>query len=194
MASRGSRSTRKRGASRGGGGLPASAWFLAGVLIGLGVAVAAAYKGLLPVGQAPATAQATAAPPISDSTEANDSTEALIESSESRFDFFTLLPEVEVVVPEQELAIEADPATATPDPTTAYILQAGSFRNAADAEQLKARLALLGAQAKIQTVTVDDVRWHRVRIGPFQGARQTDEMRRQLRDNGIETLVLKDNS
>ena len=62
-----------------------------------------------------------------------------------------------------------------------------------DLEQLKAQLALLGTQANVQVVTVNDVTWHRVRIGPVQGARQADQLRRQLLDNGIETLVMRAN-
>ena len=45
--------------------------------------------------------------------------------------------------------------------------------------------------ANIQVVTVNGETWHRVRIGPIEGARRRDEMRRMLQDNGIETLVLK---
>ena len=67
----------------------------------------------------------------------------------------------------------------------------GSFQQAGDAEQMKARLAMLGMTAKIQTVNVNDATWHRVRIGPVTGARQADEMRNRLADNGIDSLVMK---
>ena len=105
---------------------------------------------------------------------------------------------MEVVVPEQELSRKADkpePATDTSAISTRdnYILQVGSFRNEADAEQMKARLALLGSVATVQTVTVNGETWHRVRIGPFEGARKADEMRRMLSDNQIDTLVMKAN-
>jgi cell division protein FtsN len=50
---------------------------------------------------------------------------------------------------------------------------------------------LLGSMATVQTVTVNDQTWHRVRIGPFEGARKADEMRRMLSDNKIDTLVMK---
>ena len=69
----------------------------------------------------------------------------------------------------------------------------GSFRNQADAEQMKARLALLGSVATVQTVTVNGQTWHRVRIGPFAGARKADEIRRMLADNQIDTLVMRAN-
>lgn len=122
-------------------------------------------------------------------------------SGKSQYDFFTVLPEMEVVVPEQELAnkkAEAE-AKAKADPSDVpassdadrYILQVGSFRSSADAEQMKARLALQGFTALTQTVKVNDETWHRVRIGPVAGARKADEMRSQLTQAGIESLVMK---
>ena len=102
-------------------------------------------------------------------------------------------------MPEREL--QNPPTQATPPPEQAspaaadtgeaYVLQVGSFRNAADAEQMKARLALLGAVAAVQTVTVDAQTWHRVRVGPVNGLRQADELRRRLQGDGIDVLVLK---
>ena len=56
---------------------------------------------------------------------------------------------------------------------------------------MKARLALLGMVARIQTVTVNDATWHRVRVGPVSGARQAEEIRHRLTENGIDSLVLK---
>jgi len=58
---------------------------------------------------------------------------------------------------------------------------------------MKAQLALLGSMATVQKVTVNGKTWHRVRLGPFQGAREADEMRRMLSDNRIDTLVMKAN-
>jgi cell division protein FtsN len=45
--------------------------------------------------------------------------------------------------------------------------------------------------SRIQTVTVNEATWHRVRVGPVSGARQADEMRSKLSDNGIDSLVMK---
>ena len=67
----------------------------------------------------------------------------------------------------------------------------GSFRAASDAEQLKARLALIGIVAQVQTVTVDDTTWHRVRVGPVASAREADAMRERLQQNDIPSLVMK---
>ncbi len=89
--------------------------------------------------------------------------------------------------------IEPTAPAAAVDKQDQYILQAGSFRNAKDAEQMKAQLAMLGSMARVQKVTVNGKTWHRVRLGPFQGARKADEIRRMLSDNRIDTLVMKAN-
>ncbi len=144
--------------------------------------------------------------PTLDSTPPGKTEAALVEEDNKkpgkpkkpRYDFFTVLPEMEVVVPEQELSRKAGKPEPAPDSSSDntgdnYILQVGSFHNAADAEQMKARLALLGSVATIQTVIVNGKTWHRVRIGPFAGARKADEIRRMLSDNQIDTLVMKAN-
>lgn len=105
-----------------------------------------------------------------------------------RYEFFSVLPEVERVVPEREMAERV--ATADAEPQRQYRLQAGSFRDNADAETLKAEITLLGLSAEVQSVTVDDKTWHRVRVGPYDSARQADGARRRLQDNGLEALVL----
>jgi cell division protein FtsN len=186
----------RRGARRNGsGGIPAWFWLIGGILIGLGVAVLLMVKGYLPeIRQNLPSVDGNSAR----SSESAPAGEEIAEPRKPRYDFFTVLPEMEVVVPEQELSRKADktdpltdmPADSTPDN---YILQAGSFRNASDAEQLKAQLALLGSIAAVQKVTVNGQTWHRVRIGPFRGAREANEMRRMLADNQIETLVMKAN-
>lgn len=183
------RSTRGKASS----GIPAWFLLLGGILIGLAMAGFLMFKGYLP--------QITQHAPVVDSDRAAPADEALLqddagqsgESEKPRFDFFTVLPEMEVVIPEQELTRQAEPLAGTVpgNALDGFVLQAGSFRNAADAEQMKARLALLGSVASIQTVTVNGETWHRVRIGPFEGARKADEMRRLLDDNNIDTLVLK---
>ena len=177
--------------SKQGNGGSAMGWFVAGLVIGMVGAVFMFRGGMIP-----------SAPDQPDTTGNARSSEAELladddasQGSDSRFDFFTVLPEMEVVVPEQELADQVEPVQQpTETGGESFILQAGSFRNSADAEQMKARLALLGSVADIQSVTVNSQTWHRVRIGPVSGARNADRIRRQLQDNGIDVLVLKDSS
>ena len=194
---------RKNGNRRGGrkktsGGIPAWFWLLGGILIGLGTALALMLKGYLPEIKQHLPEPDSKPPGAGESALIEDDNTEAAKPKKPRYDFFTVLPEMEVVVPEQELSRKADRTGPTPDTKPAsnqdsYILQVGSFRSASDAEQMKARLALLGSIASVQTVTVNDQTWHRVRIGPFQGARKADEMRRMLSDNRIDTLVMKVN-
>ena len=191
MAAKRRSAGKRRGTKRKApSGIPAWFWLLGGILIGLGAAVFLMAKGYLPeIKQHLPSVD-------SKSTEPALVEEEIAEPKKPRYDFFTVLPEMEVVVPEQELSRKAEPST--PQTTTdgsgdQYILQAGSFRNATDAEQMKAQLALLGSMATVQKVTVNGKTWHRVRLGPFQSAREADDMRRMLSDNRIDTLVMKAN-
>lgn len=189
------RPSNRRGVRKSSAGIPAWLWLLGGILIGLGIAVALMLKGYLPELKQHVPAVDATAPGLTESALVGDDGTKNDKAKKPRYDFFTVLPEMEVVVPEQELSRKAKPS---PDSTPGhvqdkYILQAGSFKNAADAEQMKASLALLGSVATIQKVTVNGETWHRVRIGPFEGARKADEMRRMLSDNRIDTLVMKVN-
>lgn len=175
--------------SRGKQGTPAWMWLMTGILIGLGLAWYLFAKGYIPQPEAEEPASAQSAPQEADSEEIAPATG---EEKKSRYDFFTVLPEMEVVVPEQELDRQARPeAPAQQNDAQQYILQVGSFQALSDAEQQKAKLALLGETASIQTVTVNGATWHRVRIGPVSGARQADEKRNKLADNDIDSLVMK---
>ena len=137
-----------------------------------------------------------------------------------RFDFYTLLPEMEVVVPEQETSaiqqqtappptaapiVAAEPAksarpqqqaapvvttTAKPQAGT-YYLQVGSFKNSAQAERFKAELAMQGMQTSIQKVTINKGTYHRVRVGPFRNFSALDKTRQTLKRKGIDSTPIK---
>lgn len=191
----------KRGASRGNrSSTPALLWLFVGLLIGLGLAWYGASKGWIAAPQVEPES-ATATSPRDETPLADEMKSTTGKTDKSRYDFFTVLPEMEVVVPEQELASKKAEAEAqakaktsdvpVPNDADNYILQVGSFRASSDAEQMKARLALQGFTALTQTVKVNDETWHRVRIGPVAGARKADEMRNQLAQAGIDSLVMK---
>lgn len=108
-----------------------------------------------------------------------------------RFQFYNMLPKVEVAVPpvESRAATSAEPQPVqTPG---VYVLQAGSYATYAEAEQLRARLTRLGIHADIQQVAVDERPYHRVRIGPVENLAELNRLRRQLRDARIEAGLIR---
>ncbi len=110
---------------------------------------------------------------------------------QKRFDFYTLLEEMEVEITDEELeqALSLLPKI---DRSGTYILQVGSFRKFADADALKARLALLGIEARIEAVVNKSGNtWHRVRIGPFTDIKLMKRARRKLQNNHIDFVILK---
>ncbi len=110
-----------------------------------------------------------------------------------RFDFYNLLPEMEVLVPEEEIkgTPTREGVKRVEKPGT-YLLQAGSFRSRKQADQLRAKLALLGMETRIQTVSINSKQsWHRVRVGPFNNLRDLNQARSQLKKNGIDAILIR---
>ena len=106
-----------------------------------------------------------------------------------RFDFYKILPGVEEPVTEKELKQEAKQPSTTKD---VYFLQAGAFQNLSDADNLKAKLALLGVEANIQSAALADKGvWHRVRVGPYTNVDELNRMRVTLKQNGVDTSLIK---
>jgi cell division protein FtsN len=123
-----------------------------------------------------------------------------------RFDFYKILPGVE----EPRVQSKAAERTVSPDKTLAKVderaaqaektakaaerfwLQAGSFANEADAENLKARLALAGWEAAIQSATLPDkgLRF-RVRLGPYDNTDELSRMKNELAKRGFDVAVIK---
>jgi len=109
----------------------------------------------------------------------------------TRLDFYTILPGKEEVVPDKDVS-RASPSSGTS--RVVYYLQAGAFQNPSDADNLKARLALAGLEAQIQTATLPDKSvWHRVRMGPYTNAQDLDKVRVALKENKIDNAVIKVN-
>lgn len=108
------------------------------------------------------------------------------------FDFYQMLPNFEVVIPEQDKEVRRSEEVSTVEKPGTYVLQAGSFRSAPDADRLRARLALAGIESKVQTVTIDrDQTWHRVRVGPFNNLEQLNTARQRLAQLEIQSLVIR---
>ncbi len=109
-----------------------------------------------------------------------------------KYDFYEMLPNFEVVVPEKDKDVKRDPpATARIERQGVYVLQAGSYRNEADAERVRAQLALQGIDAKVQRVAVDADVWHRVRIGPVTKLDELNRLRKQLQAADVDALVIR---
>ncbi|WP_120994765.1 SPOR domain-containing protein [Stutzerimonas urumqiensis] len=136
-----------------------------------------------------------------------------------KYDFYTLLPESEVIVPpdavppppsepvtpEEAAKIDAARAQAalngeTPPPpptiakaplTTRFFLQAGSFRKRADADKVRAQILLLGQDVRVEAGTVRDETWYRVLVGPYADRAQLSEAQKKLADAGYTNLLLQ---
>ncbi len=153
------------------------------------MAAAAQAATLQPVAAAASTPAPRAAP---------RTTRAAAEQAapvENRFEFYEILPQFEVVVPDEDAARPAA-SVARPRPRPAdapgsFLLQAGSFSAPADADRLKANLALLGFESHVQRVQIDDDVFNRVRIGPIGDMDAARRTQRQLRDAGIDTLLMQ---
>ena len=78
-----------------------------------------------------------------------------------------------------------------PGTTTPYYLQAGAFRNSADAEAMKARLLMLGFDASVQSAQVNGGTVNRVRMGPFKGIDEMNRARSRLAEEKIDTSVVR---
>lgn len=174
---------------------PGWVWLLAGLALGLFVALLVYISGRAPAEQRPAaTASSSAGAPASTDTRAVRKTPGgSAASTPPRFDFYTILPEMEVAVPLHEApGKRTGEALPSHDKTGSYLLQAGSFRSFEEADRLKASLVLLGLEASIQTVTVNNKdTWHRVHIGPYKTLTEIDAVRARLKENRIDTMVLK---
>lgn len=116
----------------------------------------------------------------------------------TKFDFYTLLPEREVIVPNEREAIKAvDKQKVQPGQSAAaagndqLLLQAGSFKSAQEAERRRAQIAALNLEAKVESVRANGDTWYRVQAGPFTSRDQLSKARDQLGAVGIESLLLK---
>ncbi|MCE5182280.1 MAG: SPOR domain-containing protein [Betaproteobacteria bacterium] len=106
-----------------------------------------------------------------------------------RFDFYTILPGSEEPASTHEAKKTVKPES--PEKSNVF-LQVGSFQAATEADNMKARLALLGMEAEIQTVSVPDKGvWHRVRVGPFAGDKDVVRARTLLEQNKIPVSQVK---
>jgi cell division protein FtsN len=120
-----------------------------------------------------------------------------------RFDFYKILPgDGETQTTPGPLTGPKPSVTKPPEPKSAeagkdqngkemVFLQTGSFLNAGDADNQKARLAMTGFEAVIQQVMLQDKVWYRVRLGPFKKTEEVNALRAELVRQGIEANVVR---
>lgn len=172
-------------------------WFLLGVMLGsFGVGMAWMLQSPPPPG--PPDTGSKADPP---------------QSQPMEFTFHNILPDTRVDVPREEPARPtplppprqteqtsiAPPSAPRPQVTAAppsagagsYMLQIGSFRRSTDADSQKAKLALLGIQARISTAQVNGVTYHRVVSGPYPGKQAAERAKALLSRNGLDSFATK---
>lgn len=114
-----------------------------------------------------------------------------IDSTKPRFDFYQILPDMEIVIPEHEIEERRRlEGTGKSKPGT-FIIQIGSFKKAQQADTLRARLALLGIESTVQTVNQSGSIWHRVKSGPYTSFRMVDKIQNRLHRNNIDSIAIK---
>lgn len=115
---------------------------------------------------------------------------AATDDSDIFYDFYEMLPDDDVFLTEETSPGSTGRAATASSAGAAYYLQAGSFKNHADADSRKATLALLGVSANIQRITIDDNQtWHRVLVGPINDANELSSLRSRLGSENIETMT-----
>ena len=171
------------------GGLTGIAGFVLGLAMGLAVAVGVYLYDRRPAAR---MAQQPNTPLAKDEDAANNQPAPASQQAEQEFDFYEMLPKFEVVIPEDGGKVAPEAATGGPiEKPGAYYLQAGSFRNHADADRVRALIALQGVESKIQKVTIDKDTWHRVRVGPITNLQRLEDARSKLRQAQIDALVIR---
>ena len=173
---------------------------LAGMVIG--VALAAAVAWFLRKSPSPFVNREQPALAIPDSTKPATPAEqpAVAGDGKQRFQFYKILTDKQkaaVVAPampadQVKSADKSQPAKSQSPAYQPQILQAGSFPNASDAENLKAKLALLGVEASIQAATIKDKGvWYRVRLGPYNNEDEMNRARGFLKQNGVDSKPMR---
>jgi cell division protein FtsN len=182
----------KRSARRNGGGLSFSRDFCVGLGIGLCVA-AAVYGWQQRTLREVAAASETPRPqPRPAARRDSGVSETGSEESPVQYDFPDMLLKGEVVVPEREKTPKPEPPpTSLIERPGVYVLQPGAYRDEAEAEVLRAKLAKLGVEAVVHRVAIDADVFHRVRIGPINDLQELNRTRARLRAAEIDAVVIR---
>jgi cell division protein FtsN len=204
-----SRNTGNKSAAPRKGGNSIWTGVLVGIMVGVCMAVGVAWyqmKSPKPFvnKEQPAAAKPQPEPTKPSTSAATDKSTIAPGDGKQRFEFYKMLTDKQgAMVPAKpadkpRATDKTQPAKSQPEDTKSaafnelQILQAGSFSNVNDAEKLKAKLALLGVEASIQTATIPDKGvWYRVRLGPYKNADDMNHTRGFLKQNGVESTPMR---
>lgn len=245
MAARRGKSQARRNS---GNGIPGWAWMVLGVVLTIGVILAAPKllksdkDGFFRPKPNPDAQPAPSNAGDNEAVVPDDGNEAVAKpgakadgTQDADYDFYTLLPGKEVKMSDAELAATAraeearqqraaqakpnedaadlaapaaaaatsaatapaaataamTPAAASADDGARYILQAGAFGASGDAEALKARIALLGLNARVESAAINGKTVYRVRMGPYGTASELAEAKGKLGNGGLPAMAIK---
>ncbi len=183
MARRKAKSRRKKSKP-----LPGWLWMMFGLAIGLAIAFAVFRQRPALVIDRPVPQAASIVEDERDEPMVSNRPDP--EPRKAEYDFYDLLPEYEIVIPDDELDVRPE-AQADPANQGVYEIQAGAFSRVEDADRRRAELALLGLESRIQRVSIDDATIHRVRIGPISDLDELKRRREQLRRAGIDYRAVR---
>lgn len=190
----------RKQATRGGSRTAVPAWIWLGVGVLLGLAVALVFLGS---DWAPMLRKNAGPQPNPEAVAPRESDPPIVEAKDKprkNYDFYSVLPEMEVVIPDAEISAKARAEAQLPASTTTpavsansrYLLQAGSYPSAKAADEVKAKLAILGFIAQVTPVTINGKTWNRVRLGPYASASELEVAKAALSDNGFNAIALKE--
>lgn len=170
-------------------------WIAGGIVLAAGIPLAAVY---LHIHGAVGTAggKHPTVPPAAHRGKAGDGGDATVQAAapdKPRFDFYRMLPKQQVIVPgpQDDAQDHAGGPAEAIDVKGTYELQVGSYRNLSDADRVRAKLALIGVEADIYTVKVNEETWHRLLIGPYSDLQKLRDITARLRRNNVNYMVMK---
>lgn len=193
------RAPKKQARRNGGGGIPGWIWLLIGLLVGALVVAVMFLRGQwdLPDGSVPTPNPEARAPATLE--EEPVAQKPAVEPRKPKYEFFDVLRDKEFVIPDAELNAQAQAEASRPAdaavPANAdavrYLIQAGAFRSSADAEALKARIALTGEVARVESAEIAGGTIYRVRLGPYPNAGSLAQAKQALDSHGIEAVAIR---
>jgi cell division protein FtsN len=170
--------------------------FVIGLMIGLAVAA-----GVFVYQQRALQKVASAEPteprprPVASRTQ-TEGVPDVAEEPQRDYKFYDMLPQQEVVIPENEREANKAPPPA-PKPNSpiqrpgTYVLQPGAYRNLEEAERLQAKLSRLGVSSAVQRLSIDTDVFHRVRVGPISNLDELNRIRGKLRAADIDAILIR---